>query len=1118
MQIKCVFVYLVASIPLLYSCKKKEPTKLFELKESTGIDFVNKVKDTKDFNVLTYRNFYNGGGVAIGDVNNDGLADVFFTANMGGNKLYKNSGDWSFKDISAQAGFIEKQDWSTGAVMVDINNDGWLDIYVCNAGYINGAVPESKLYINNGRASAGIRNGDVSFREAAKEYGLSNTGGYATHAAFFDYDLDGDLDAFVINNSFIPVNTLNYANKRDLPAKDWPVADFLKGGGDRFLRNDNGKFVDISHDAGIHGSLISFGLGVTIGDVNQDGYPDVYVSNDFFERDYLYINQKNGTFRDELENRMGHTSLASMGADIGDINNDGLVDIFTTDMLPGEDFRLKTTSSFDNIDVYRYKEKQGFYHQFMQNALQVNTGNNKFAETAFYSGVAASDWSWGALMFDADNDGLTDLYVCNGIFHDVTDLDFMDFFADEIIQKMVMTGKKEQVDEVIAKIPSVPVLNKAFRNEGKLKFSDAGAGWGFTKPSFSNGAAYGDLDNDGDLDLVINNVNEKAFVYKNNSRENNRNNYTGLLLKGKDHNTYAIGSKIKVYAGGQLFCRELEPSRGFQSSVDYKQIIGLGTITAIDSMIIVWPDRTFSKVEHPPINKVIEIKQKESTVFPFQPDRDSSALLLKPVSTSMEKHTENDYTDFYYERNLPAMLSREGPKIATADVNNDGLEDVYIGGAKGQAGQLYLQTANGLIKKKEPLFDRFADFEDVAVLFFDCDGDKDKDLFIGSGGNNVPPRTKQLQHRLYRNDGHGNFVADSTAFPANDMNIAVAVENDFDNDGDLDLFVGSRSVPFSYGVTPKSYLFENDGKGHFTDVAIKMNTGIAQAGMVTGATWADVNGDGSKELIITGEWMSTRIFAYAAGKFSELPHTNLEGLSGWWQTVTAADLNGDGAQDLILGNIGENFNLRPDSSSPVKMWLNDFDQNGIMDQVRTKTIDGKDFPIIIKKDLTDQFPGLKKSNLKNNDYATKTIQQLFSSKLIDEATVKTFNYCSSIVAINDGKGAFTVHRFPEMAQLSSTNAVCVVDVNRDNKPDLVIGGNNFEFPPQFGRLDASYGDILVNNGTGKFTRLAPRATGLNLVGEVRDIKAIRGRNNHYILVALNDQYPVLYQLETISNK
>lgn len=1102
----------VTCLAVLYfsSCKNgKEQKNLFELKESTGINFSNNVKDTKDFNVLTYRNFYNGGGVAIGDVDNDGLADVFFTANMGANKLYKNKGNWQFEDISKQAGFVEKQDWSTGVVMVDINHDGWLDIYVCSAGYINGMAPQSKLYINSGLSTS---KKEVSFTEAAEEYGLSNKGGYATHAAFFDYDLDGDLDAFIINNSFIPVNTLNYANKRDLKAAEWPVADFLKGGGDRLFRNDNGKFTDVSKEAGVHGSLISFGLGVTIGDVNKDAYPDVYVSNDFFERDYLYINQKNGTFKDELEQWVGHTSLASMGADIGDINNDGFVDIFTTDMLPDDDYRLKTTSSFDNIDVYRYKVEQGFYHQYMQNTLQVNNGNNKFLETGFFSGVAASDWSWGALMFDADNDGLTDIYVCNGIYHDVTDLDFIDFFANDVIQKMVLTGRKEQVDEIISKIPSVPVLNKAFKNEGGLKFSDAGTSWGFTKPSFSNGAAYGDLDNDGDLDLIINNVNEKAFVYQNNSRENTGNKFIGISLRGKDRNTFAIGSQVKVHLPDQVLYREIEPSRGFQSSVDYKQIIGLGNAAKVDSIIVIWPDGTRSKLEQPELNKVHTLKQQDAAGKKPEPVGSMVTPLLQLVENNLLPHHEDDYIDFYYERNLPEMLSREGPQIAKADVNGDGMEDIYIGGAKGQAGQLYFQTANGFKQQKQKIFDENAAFEEVAVLFFDCDGDKDMDLFIGSGGNNLPPKSKQLQHRLYRNKGKGDFEADTAAFPRNDMNISVAVANDFDNDGDQDLFVGSRNVAYRYGETPSSYLYLNDGTGHFTDVANRMNEAISKAGMVTGAAWADVYGDEKKELILVGEWMSPKIFTYNGTRFDELKNTGLTGLSGLWQTIATTDVNGDGKQDLILGNMGENFYLRPDSTHPVKMWLNDFDQNGVIDQVRTSTINGRDMPVLTKKDLTDQFPGLKKENLKNSDYAGKAIQEIFNKKLIDESTVKLFNYSSSVVAINNGNGSFQVKKLPYMTQLSSINAIAVVDVNNDRHPDLVVGGNNFQYPPQFGRLDASCGDILINDGKGNFGRVKPIESGLTINGEVRDIKEIQVNNQRCILVARNNMQPLLYQL------
>ncbi|MES2893481.1 MAG: VCBS repeat-containing protein [Bacteroidota bacterium] len=1114
-------LYMVGICSFCSCGKSSENTALFELKEATGINFVNTVQDTKDFNILTYRNFYNGGGVAIGDIDNDGLADVFFTANMGSNKLYKNKGNLQFDDISAKAGFVEKQDWSTGVVMVDINNDGWLDIYVCNAGYVNGNAPESKLFINNGAslARSGNKTGEITFTESAKEYGLDNKGGYATHAAFFDYDLDGDLDVFIINNSFIPVNTLNHANKRDLRARDWPVADFLKGGGDRFYKNDNGKFVEVGQEAGIHGSLISFGLGVTVGDVNGDNYPDVYVSNDFFERDYLYINQKNGTFKDDLENWMGHTSLASMGADIGDINNDGYPDIFTTDMLPDDDYRLKTTSSFDIPDLYRYKVKQGFYNQFMQNTLQVNNGNGKFAEAGFYSGVAASDWSWGALMFDADNDGLTDIYVCNGIYHDVTDHNFIDFFANDIIQNMVLTGKKEQVDDIIAKMPSVPILNKAFKNQGDLKFSDAGASWGFTKPSFSNGAAYGDLDNDGDLDLVISNVNEKAFIYQNTSREKNKNNYIGISVTGTGSNTFAIGSKIKVYAAGKMYSREIEPSRGFQSSSDYKQIIGLDTVKIVDSVTVTWPGGLLSKYGRLEINKVHKLQQPTGSGRVDTMSDLSTSTFLQSLVTNMDKHSEDDYLDFYDQRNLPKILSREGPKIGKGDVNGDGLEDVYIGGAKGQAGQLYLQSTTGFTKKQQAVFAQFADFEDVAVLFFDADKDGDLDLFIGAGGNDVPAGGRLIKHRLYKNEGKGNFSLAEESFPSNNMNISVAANYDYDGDGDEDLFVGARSVPFSFGSTPQSYLLKNDGQGHFTDVAPILNADIANAGMITGAAWADVNGDGQKELVVTGEWMPTRIFSYkkGTGKFEELKQTNLQNLVGWWQTIVAADVNGDNKTDLIIGNIGENFYLRPDENHPVKMWVNDFDNNGSADQFLTRTVEGKDVPVFLRKEITDQFPALKKQNLKPGDYAKKTIQDLFSPDLIAKSLVKEFVYSSSIVAINDGKGHFTIQKLPTMVQLSSVNAITTTDLNGDSKPDLILGGNLFGFTPQFGRLDASCGDVLLNNGKGEFARVNPKKSGISLRGEIKDIKEIAGKNVRYILVVQNDLSPSLYQVNGKSN-
>jgi enediyne biosynthesis protein E4 len=1089
---------------IFFSCNNHPKEPLFQLLDNTGIDFVNKVEDSKLENSFLFRNFYNGGGVAIGDINNDGLPDVFLTSNMGENKLYLNKGNLKFEDISLKAGLKQDSMWSTGVTFVDINGDGWLDIYVCNSGHMRTGNRRNKLYINNH---------DNTFTESAKKYGL-DISAYTTQVSFFDYDMDGDLDCFMINNSPMPINTLNNANRRDLPDSLWPVAPFLKGGGDHLYRNDNGHFTEVTQSAGIHGSLISFGLGVSIGDLNNDGYPDIYVGNDSYEKDYLYINQKNGTFKDEMEQCLQSISMSSMGTDIGDLNNDGYPEIFTTDMLPADDYRLKTLGSFDNIDFYNSKVKSGFYHQFMKNCLQLNNKNGTFSEIGNYSGISASDWTWGELIFDADNDGLSDIYVCNGVNKDVTNLDFMDFFANDVIQKMVLTGEKESVDKVLEHIPVNPLPNKAYKNLGNLKFQDVSAAWGFTNPSFSNGAAYADLDNDGDLDLIVNNVNEKSFVYENNSRQINKNNYIGILLKGKDKNTFAVGSKIKLYVGNQILSREVVPARGFQSSVDYKQIIGLGSADKIDSMYISWPDRSYSRYTNLSVDTVLVIKEAEQNkLLPDTATRILQPPLLSPEKCVFDKHTEDDYNDFYYERNLPELLSKEGPKAAVGDVNGDGLTDVYIGGAAGQAGQLYLQTSSGsFIKKPEKIFDDYADFEDVAVSLFDCDNDGDLDLLVCPGGNSFPAISKQMQLRLYKNDGKGNFSLDPSAFPNNSSNISVAIPYDFDGDGDQDLFVGGLSVPQSYGISPTSYVFVNDGKGHFTDMAKTKNPDISSIGMVTSAEWADVTGDKKKELIIAGEWMTPRIFSYNKDHFDEIK-TNLDSLYGWWQSISVGDFDGDGRQDIVLGNIGENFYLRPDLQDPVKLWINDFNNNGNSDKILTRTVDGQDKTVFLKHDLQDQIPAIKKKNLKHSEYAKKTMKELFPPDVLSNCIVKEFNYGSSIIAFNKGNGHFVIQKLPPLTQTSSINAIHQMDINDDGYMDLILGGNKYGFPPQFGRLDASYGDVLVNDHKGGFTRLDYNESGLEIRGEVKDILEIPAGKKDYLLFLINNDYPALYEIK-----
>jgi enediyne biosynthesis protein E4 len=1095
----------------LLSCKGKPSDAVFELLESseTGIDFINSVKNSEDFNIFNYRNFYNGAGVAVGDINNDGLPDVLFTANMGSNKLYLNKGNkagesFKFEDITTKAGVAETDKWNTGVVMVDINNDGWLDIYICNAGIDKWKKKQGNtLFINNH---------DLTFTERAAEYGLDDKG-YSTHAAFLDYDLDGDLDCYILNNSFIPVNTLNYDNNRDLRAEDWPVKDFLKGGGDKLLKNENGKFVDVSKEAGIYGSLIGFGLGVTVGDVNNDNYPDIYISNDFFEKDYLYINQKNGKFSEELESRIGHTSLASMGADMGDINNDGNQEIYVTDMLPRDELRLKTTTSFDNNYVYKLKHDKGFYNQYMQNSLHLNNADGTFSEIANYANVAASDWSWGALLFDADNDSKTDIYVSNGIFHDVIDQDFIDFFANEVNQKMVLSGEREKFDNIIKHMPSRPIVNNFFHNDGDLKFSEKAEDFGFTQPSFSNGAAYADLDNDGDLDLLVNNVNQQCFVYRNNSEKKvNTNNFLKLKLEGSEKNTFAIGAKIFVHIKDEVLVRQINPSKGFQSSTEYLQTIGLGQSAKVDSVVVFWPNNTHSIYKNQKVNTLLKCSINDGR--PNTSMEKTNIVTKKFVideSMAILPHVENEYDDFYEEKNIPMMLSKEGPNATTADVNGDGSLDLFVGGAKNQVGRLYVQNNGKLILKPNPEFDNAAFFEDTSVEFFDADGDGDQDLFVGTGGNESNQEERLYINRLYLNDGKGNFSFNNKAIPFNGMNTSCVAPHDYDNDGDIDLFVGNRSQPKKYGLIPPQQILENNGKGIFKNVTKVIAREIEYAGMARKAIWEDVDGDKIKELILVGDWMNPKVYRIRNKAFTEIK-TGLENYRGFWGALRSEDIDNDGDKDLILGNIGENFALKTSENEPLKLWVGDFDDNQLLDKIFTKTFEGKDVPVFLKREMMEQFPKLKAQNLKHSEYAKRSIEDLFDRNQMKKSQQTEVNTLKSVIAINDGKGNFTVRELPANAQISCINAIETLDLNHDGFKDMVLAGNFVGFIPQFTRLDACRGVVLLNNKKGGFVSQRNIDTGFVTEGEVRDMKFMKFGEKSYLISFANNRKPQFFEI------
>jgi enediyne biosynthesis protein E4 len=1065
----------------------------------TGIDFRNDIQDDSLFNEITYRNFYNGGGVAVGDINNDGLTDLFFTANQGANKLYLNKGGFRFEDITVQAGIIKNHKWSTGVTMADVNGDGLLDIYVCAAGIAQGDKRQNELYVNQG---------NLRFKEDAASYNLQDSGAFHTQAAFFDYDLDGDLDAFLLNNNcLVPVGSYGFGNART-------VENAVHG--DKLMRNDNGVFTDVSREAGIFQSVFGFGLGVAIGDINFDNWPDLYISNDFFEKDYFYINQKNGTFRESSDSSIPHMSQSSMGADMADINNDGLIDIFSTDMLPEDDYRLKKNTAFEDYDTYRSKSTMGFHRQLLSNMLHLNNGNNTFSEIAQFAGVDATDWSWGALIFDMNNDGWKDIFVCNGMYLDVTDQDYIAYTADRDHLSIIRNNKSPNSYELLKKmLTSQPIPNYALINKENLTFKNEAHQLGLGEPGFSNGAAYADLDQDGDLDLVINNLNDECVVYSN-TVQRQENNYLNVKLKGEGLNRFGIGATVTLWAGKKQQTLQNFPTRGFQSCVEPTLFFGLGEIATIDSLRVTWPNNKTQTVSNVKSNQTFTFSQAKADAHFIASVSDKNPIfsdVTEIVFPENLRHKENSFVDFDQQRLIPHLLSTEGPKLSVADINSDGLDDIFIASAKNDTSSILIQHISGSFRRlPQAAFANDSEYEDAGSAFVDVDKDGDMDLVVASGGNLEQDGSALLQIRLYMNDGKGSFTREVAALPDIRLNASCVRAHDYDNDGDDDLFIGGRSIAWQYGSIPETILLRNDN-GTFTNVTERVAPSLKRVGMVTDATWCDLNADGLKELVVVGEWMSLAVFRYdrAKNQFSKqlVPET-----SGWWNCVEATDIDNDGDIDLLGGNLGTNSKLKGDLSHPVKMFVSDFDANGRQECIITYyKADGKEYVYYMRPDLTAQIPGLKKKFLRYADYAGKTVQQTFTSEQLSKSEKQEAGELRSCLFVNDGKGKFTKKPLPLRAQFSPIYAFYVKDINGDGAKDIVAGGNLFGLKPELGRYDADYGTTLLGTGNNEFTYLSSQRSGIFYHGEVRDMAELKSKHNTLLLVARNNDAPLVYKSE-----
>ena len=1114
MNQQSVFSLLVTGIFLtvLSSCQKSTPAEpaLFAkiAPETSGIDFVNKIEDRKEMSIFDYLYFYNGGGMAAGDFNNDGKTDLFFVSNEHQSKLYLNKGTMQFADVTEKAGVGGKSNWKTGVTAADVNGDGLLDLYVCAVSNYKIFKGHNELFINNGPGPDGV----PTFTERSKEYGLDFQG-FSTQAAFFDYDHDGDLDCYLLNHAVHTSLSYDRVSTRVLRVKE---------SGDFLYRNDGKSFTDVSEKAGIFGAAMGYGLGISVGDINNDGWDDIYVANDFHEDDYYYINQKNGRFKESLREHFRHTSKFSMGNDLADINNDGFLDLMTVDMYPEDPAVEKASNGEDPLDIYLYKLQFGYFNQYTRNTLQLNMGGQKFSDIGAMAGVAATDWSWAPLLADFDNDGIKDLFVSNGIVRRPNDLEYLKYLSTpEALERDYRSQPLDLKD--LDKMPDGRVHPYLYKGTDSLQFADKSVAWGFGETGYTNGAVYADLDNDGDLDLITNNINSPAGIFENKTNDSDgtgltKNNFLQINLAGEGGNRFGISAKVVLKTKTGMTMQHNMPTRGFMSSVEPRLTFGLGTQTKVDSLWVLWPNGTGQILTNLKTNQSITLKQSDAKPGVLNPIRaETKPFFVEQDSTIIAyKHADNTYFDFSREPLMPFKVSTEGPKLAVGDVNNDGLDDFYVGGAKYQTGCLFVQQAGtGKFKPDTTAFVGDAVCEDVNSLFFDADGDKDLDLYVVTGGNEFFGEDKELLDRLYINDGAGHFRKDSLALPPMFTNKSSATAADVDGDGDLDLFVAGRVVSYHYGQSPPSYLLINNGKGggghpQFTDQTDKLAPKLKQAGMLTDAFWNDIDKDGDSDLITAGHWSPIRVFVNNGGKLTEQENTGIRQAVGFWQTLKPADIDGDGDMDFLAGNIGQNTKFRRGADGAVRLYSRDFLNSGEkLNQVVAYRYQNEWFPIATKDELGKSLPFLNKRFDNYRDFAGKPIDKIFDESELPDDSMKEVNTFESVWVENLGKGSdgtvqFRLHKLPMLAQVSAVFAFDVQDVTGDGRPDILLGGNFYSVSTYQGRYDASYGLVLRNDGGGKLSPIMPTDCGFVLNGEVRDIRQVRTGAGSLVLVSRNN--------------